>query len=159
MIGIGMFFIALTSLAVFWAWRGSLYKKRWLLWAFVFAVIPAVVANQAGWIAAEVGRQPWIVHPPVTRDAAGDLVLGADGMVRYQEHLGLRTSQAVSKAVQAEQVLGSIIGFLALYALLLALWIYLLDYKIRRGPDEEANGPETEGSVLKAATNKHYSQA
>ena len=52
-------------------WRGTLFDKRWLLWVFVISVLGPFVANQLGWAAAEVGRQPWIVHPNVVRDAAG----------------------------------------------------------------------------------------
>ena len=67
MVGLGMFFIALTLLASFLLWRGRLFETRWLMWVFVFAVLGAVAANQLGWVAAEVGRQPWIVHPPLVR--------------------------------------------------------------------------------------------
>ena len=68
MVGLGMFFIAVTLLASFLRWRGTLFQNRWLLWVFVFAVVGAVAANQSGWVAAEVGRQPWIVYPPVKID-------------------------------------------------------------------------------------------
>jgi cytochrome d ubiquinol oxidase subunit I len=43
-------------------WRGSLFEKRWLLWLLVLSVLGPQIANQAGWFAAEVGRQPWIVY-------------------------------------------------------------------------------------------------
>ncbi|HNQ22349.1 MAG TPA: cytochrome ubiquinol oxidase subunit I [Phycisphaerae bacterium] len=61
MVGLGVAFIVLTVTAMLLLWRGTLFRKRWLLRAFMFAVIGPVIANQAGWAAAEVGRQPWVV--------------------------------------------------------------------------------------------------
>ena len=134
MVGLGFFFLLLTLLASFLLWRGTLFRQRWLMWVFVVAVLGAVAANQAGWVAAEVGRQPWVVHPPVPYDG-GELVLAADGMVTYDESLGLRTSAAVSKAVASEQVAGSIAMFGVIYVLLLALWVFVLNDKIQKGPE------------------------
>ena len=88
MIGLGMLFIVLTLYASFLHWRGTLYDTRWLMWVFVFAVVGPLVANQVGWIAAEVGRQPWIVHPPVEWTADGtDLVTGPDGVEIGRAHV------------------------------------------------------------------------
>ena len=102
MIGLGTLFIGLTLLACFLLWRGRLFETRWLLWVFVFAVGGAVVANQLGWVAAEVGRQPWIVHPPVEWTADGDLVRGADGVrASTTSRQGLRTADAVSPGRRA----------------------------------------------------------
>jgi cytochrome bd ubiquinol oxidase subunit I len=112
MVALGMFFIAITLLASFLRWRGTLFEKRWLLWIFVFAIIGPYIANQAGWIAAEVGRQPWIVY----------------GL--------LRTSDALSKTVKAEEVLTSIILFSLIYLFLLAIWLYIMNDKIKHGPEE-----------------------
>ena len=83
MIAAGIGFIALTTLACVLLRGGRLFRTRWLLAVFVAAVVPAVIANQAGWVAAEVGRQPWIVHPPVEWTAAGELVTGPDGRVAW----------------------------------------------------------------------------
>jgi cytochrome d ubiquinol oxidase subunit I len=156
MMGLGIFFIALTLLACFFQWRGSLFRQRWLLWIFVFAVLGAVAANQAGWVAAEVGRQPWIVHPPVPRDEAGGLVLSDDGFVRYAEGLGLRTSEALSPVVEAGQVQGSMAMFGLIYALLFAVWIYVLNDKIQKGPEAEEREavPEEETGLLAAAARR-----
>lgn len=115
MVAIGMFLIALTLLAGFLWWRGKLFQTRWLLWTFVFAVILPQVANQAGWFAAEMGRQPWVVY----------------GL--------LRTSDALSKTVTANQVLFSLILFTVIYTFLLALFLYLLNKKIKHGPYEEGD--------------------
>jgi cytochrome d ubiquinol oxidase subunit I len=112
MIALGMFFIGITLFASYLRWRGTLFEKRWLMWVFVVAIIGPYLANQAGWVAAEVGRQPWIVH----------------GL--------LRTSDALSKSVKAEEVLVSIILFAIIYMFLLAVWLYVMNDKIKHGPEE-----------------------
>lgn len=115
MVAIGMFLIAVTLLAGYLWWRGKLFQTRWLLWTFVFAVILPQIANQAGWFAAEMGRQPWVVY----------------GL--------LRTSEALSKTVTANQVLFSLILFSIIYTFLLALFLYLLNKKIKHGPYDEGD--------------------
>jgi cytochrome d ubiquinol oxidase subunit I len=112
MVGLGGFFIAVTALALWLRWRGRLFETRWLLHVFVFAVAGAYAANQLGWVAAEVGRQPWIVY----------------GL--------LRTSDALSKAVGTGAVATSIAMFSVIYLLLFAVWVYVLNDKIQHGPEE-----------------------
>lgn len=114
MVAIGMFLIALSLYAGWLWWRGKLFDKPWLLWVFVWAVILPQVANQTGWFAAEMGRQPWVVY----------------GL--------LRTSDALSKAVTANQVLFSLILFFLIYTLLLALFLYMMNKKIQHGPVVQA---------------------
>ncbi|MCB9291835.1 MAG: cytochrome ubiquinol oxidase subunit I [Lewinellaceae bacterium] len=113
MVAIGMVLIALTLFASFLWWRGRLFDKRWLLWVFAFAVLLPNIANQVGWFAAEMGRQPWVVY----------------GL--------LRTSDALSAAVTANQVLFSLILFAIIYSLLFVLFLYLLNKKIKAGPGTE----------------------
>jgi len=113
MVMIGMTLIALTLFASFLWWRGKLFDKRWLLVVFVFATLLPQIANQVGWFAAEMGRQPWVVY----------------GM--------LRTSDALSASVKANQVLFSLILFTAIYLLLFILFVYLIDKKIKHGPFDE----------------------
>ena len=140
MIAIGMMFIFTTLYASYLRWRGTLFTKRWLLWYFVLAVVPAVVANEAGWVTAEVGRQPWIVYPTMT-----DGVLGG----------GLRTSDAVSEAVVAEQVLASIIMFGIIYLLLGILWAIVLNNKIQHGPEPvDAKERDDARGALNAASRR-----
>jgi cytochrome bd ubiquinol oxidase subunit I len=115
MVAIGMFLIALTLLASYLWWRGKLFDQKWLLWIFVLAVFLPQISNQAGWFTAEMGRQPWVVY----------------GL--------LRTSMALSKSVTANQVLFSLILFAIIYTLLLALFLYMLDKKIKHGPYDESN--------------------
>jgi len=112
MITIGMILIALTLWASLQWWRGQLFEQRWLLKVFVGAVILPQIANQVGWFSAEMGRQPWVVY----------------GL--------LRTSDALSKVVTANQVLFSIILFTIVYIFLFTLFIYLMNKKIQKGPDE-----------------------
>lgn len=118
MVGLGVLLILLSFTGVFSWMRGTLFESRWLLSIFVPAVLAPQLANQIGWIAAEVGRQPWIVY----------------GL--------LRTEQGVSRVVGSGQVLASIIMFSFVYLLLFILFIYLLDHKIRTGP-EETPAPES----------------
>lgn len=136
MVGLGSLMIGLCGLGLYYNMRGKLNEKRWLLWSFVFAIGFVIVANQSGWISAEVGRQPWTVNPPVTWNADGtDLITGPDGMVQYDESIGLRTSDSVSAAVSKAEALTSLVLFMMLYLSLAAVWIFVLDRKIRKGPE------------------------
>jgi cytochrome d ubiquinol oxidase subunit I len=116
MVTLGMIMIGLTLFALFLWWRGKLFKYKWLMLIFSFSVLLPQLANQLGWFSAEMGRQPWVVY----------------GL--------LRTSDALSKAVTANQVLASLIMFTFIYLVLFLLFIYLLNKKIQHGFDE----PETE---------------
>lgn len=111
-----MFIVALLGV-LFW-WRGTLEKKPWLLWSMIISVLFPHIANQAGWISAEMGRQPWVVWKL------------------------LRTSEGVSTVINAGQVFGSITMFVAIYMLLFALFIFLLDRKIKHGPEEIRSKPD-----------------
>lgn len=114
MISIGMFLIAITFYASFLWWRGKLFETKWLMWIFSFSVILPQIANQAGWFAAEMGRQPWIVYGH------------------------LRTSEGFSQEVSANQILFSLILFAVIYSLLLVLFLYSLNKKIKHGPYDDA---------------------
>jgi cytochrome d ubiquinol oxidase subunit I len=132
MVTLGIFFIVLTLLALILKWTGRLYRQRWLMWIFVFAVLGPYVANQVGWVAAEVGRQPWIVHPPVTWTSQPSV--DSAGAIQYDPSMGLRTDESVSPSVAGSQVLGSIIMFGLIYLLLFVIWVYLMNAKIHAGP-------------------------
>lgn len=149
MVGLGTLFILLTLVGVFFWWRGTIFKKRWLLWTFVFMILGAFACNELGWITAEVGRQPWVVYPEVVRDEAGQPMYDEEGYIRYATIdkpapnggtqgtmvAGLRTSDGVSQSVVAGQVLGSIIMFGLIYTLLFFVWIFVLNTKIQHGPE------------------------
>ena len=121
MVAIGFSLIAISLLGIFFWWRGTLFKQRWLLWIFVFSVLLPQIANQIGWMTAEVGRQPWIVY----------------GL--------LRTSEGLSKVVEAGQVLFSLILFTIIYIGLFILFIYLLNGKIQHGPEDVDSIPSEIG--------------
>jgi cytochrome d ubiquinol oxidase subunit I len=111
-----IFMWVLMLLACFWAiyhgYRGTLFTHRFLLRFLVLSAIFPQIANQAGWVSAEMGRYPWIVQ----------------GL--------LRISEGLSKAVTANQVLGSLIMFSVVYSALFILFVYLLNEKITHGPSE-----------------------
>ena len=141
MITVGFAFIGLTLVTLPLMFTGKLWNMRWLLWVFVLAVVPAYIANHAGWVAAEVGRQPWVVYPSVS--PAGEPLDG------------LRTADALSESVEASEVLWSITMFGSIYALLLALFLYLLNSKIQHGPEGPASemkpGGKEEGFLAAGA--------
>jgi cytochrome d ubiquinol oxidase subunit I len=136
MVVLGVAFIGLTLLAVYLRWRGTLFEKRWLLRIFFLFVIGPYLANQTGWLSAEVGRQPFIVYPQVNVNARD-----ADGFIKMEG--GLRTTDGLSsrKVVTAENVLTSIVLFAVSYLLLFVIWFYVLNTKILHGPEEEPAGP------------------
>ena len=113
----GALMLLLSFSGFFMLCRKKLFQSRFLLKCFVASVILPVIANQAGWIATEVGRQPWIVY----------------GL--------MRTKDALSKSVTSEMVLASIIMFLVIYTLLFFVWLYVLSHKIRLGPSDIVKGP------------------
>lgn len=129
MIGCGMTLIGLAFAGLFFQWRKKLFETRWLLWVFVGAVVLPYIANQAGWVSAEVGRQPWIVY----------------GL--------LRTGDGISKSVVGDQVLGSIIMFGLIYLMLFAVFIFVLNDKIQHGPEviEPPAQPIPQDGLLAAA--------
>lgn len=112
MIGLGFAFIGITLLGVFLWWRGKLESTRWYLKMLMFALPLPFLGSQVGWITAEVGRQPWAVYKVI------------------------RTVDAISVSVPAYQILISLILFIAVYALLFGLWVFLLRHKIHHGPEE-----------------------
>lgn len=112
MVGIGFAMIGLGLWAAWALWRKTLENSRALLWLLVVSVLGPQIANQAGWWAAEVGRQPWIVYKL------------------------MRTSAGLSAVVHANQIVASLIMFTLVYLLLFAAFIFLLNEKIKHGPDD-----------------------
>jgi cytochrome bd ubiquinol oxidase subunit I len=151
MVALGMFFIALTLFASFLRWRGTLFQQRWLLWVFVVSILGPFIANELGWVAAEVGRQPWIVNPNVVRSADGSPALDSAGMLQYNLTEGLLTRDAVSKAITGGQVLTSIVMFSVIYVLLFWIWLYVLNDKIQKGPKPVVLGPDHGGWLAATA--------
>jgi cytochrome bd ubiquinol oxidase subunit I len=120
MAGLGTIFVAVMAAAAFLLWRGKLFDSRWLLWIIMLCVPLPFIANTAGWITAEVGRQPWLVY----------------GL--------LRTAEGYSRTVSAGNGLFTLLGFMGLYAVLAILFLVLVWHEIGHGPrsagDAEAAG-------------------
>ena len=115
MAGLGTYFAALMAVAGFLLWRGRLYVSRWLLWFILLSWPLPYIATTAGWMTAEIGRQPWLVY----------------GLIR--------TSEGASKHVGAETSLFSLLGFLGLYSVLSILWTVLVYNFIEKGPESPAD--------------------
>jgi cytochrome d ubiquinol oxidase subunit I len=110
MVGLGTFFIALMGAAAILLWRGALYRSRPILWMLMLAFPFPYIATTAGWLTAELGRQPWIVY-------------GVQ-----------RTMHATSPTVSTGDVVFSMIGYAGLYAVLGILFLWLVLRQIARGP-------------------------
>jgi cytochrome d ubiquinol oxidase subunit I len=112
MAGLGTYFVALMSIAVLLLWRKMLFHTRWVLWLLLLSFPLPYIANTAGWLTAEVGRQPWLVY----------------GL--------LRTSDGYSKYVSTGNSLFTLLGFMGLYSVLSVLFIVLVYREVSSGPRE-----------------------
>jgi cytochrome d ubiquinol oxidase subunit I len=123
MAGLGTYFAALMAISVFLLWRGKLHTTRWLLWPILLSFPLPYIANTAGWMTAEIGRQPWLVYQLV------------------------RTAGSESATIGAGTTLFSLLGFMGMYTVLAILWILLVYHIIDNGPKptaiSEANQPST----------------
>ena len=111
MVGLGTIFIAVMVLAMVQLVRGKLADTRWLLWILMLMFPFPYIATTAGWITAEVGRQPWLIY----------------GL--------MRTADGPSPRVSAGNGLFTLIGFMGMYALLAILFLFLIYREIERGPE------------------------
>ncbi len=111
MVGLGTCFMAALGIAALLLWRRRLFETRPMLWALMLLLPFPYIANTAGWITAELGRQPWLVY-------------------------GLfRTRDGASAHVSAGNTLFTLLGFMGLYAALSALFLLLVIRKIQKGPE------------------------
>ena len=127
MVGLGTIFILIMAVAAFLLWRRRLYDARWMLWILMLSFPFPYIANTAGWITAEVGRQPWVVY----------------GL--------MRTAHGFSSNVSAGNGLFSLLGFMGMYSLLSILFLLLLWREVMHGPgflDGKEPGPSTGHSVV-----------
>lgn len=113
MILLGVLFVTITVLALYFLWRKTLFEQRWLLWIIMFSFPLPYMANTAGWMTAEVGRQPWLVY---------GLLLTRDG---------------VSPLVPEGTSLFTLLGFITLYFVFGLLYLILVLKKIHQGPEAE----------------------
>jgi cytochrome bd ubiquinol oxidase subunit I len=110
MVGLGTYFLLLMGLAAFQLWRGKLADTKWLLWPLMLSFPLPYIANTAGWMSAEIGRQPWVVY----------------GL--------MRTEVGYSKYVTAGNGLFTLLGFMGMYTVLSALFLILVYKQIQKGP-------------------------
>lgn len=111
MVALGIYFVAFTGFGVLLLWRKRIFDSKLFLRLAMLSLPLPIIANELGWVAAEVGRQPWIVYRL------------------------LRTADAISFIVPTWQVVLSLCGFVVIYALLFAAWVYLLKREIVKGPE------------------------
>jgi cytochrome d ubiquinol oxidase subunit I len=111
MAGLGTLFVLLMIIANFQRWRGRLEKTRWLLWVLMLAFPFPYIATTAGWLTAELGRQPWLIY---------NLLL---------------TTQGVSSVLNGGDVLFTLIGFTGLYFVLGVLFLFMVGREIAHGPE------------------------
>jgi cytochrome d ubiquinol oxidase subunit I len=110
----GYFVLLMLVSLVFYLWKRRIESMRWLLWLLVISIPFPIVASELGWMATEIGRQPWIVQ----------------GL--------LRTSDGVSPVVSAGEVVATLAIFAVVYALLFFAWLRIFTRLIARGPEEIA---------------------
>lgn len=110
MIGLGTILMGVMGLAMLWLWRGRLFEAKWLLWMLMLSAPFPYIATTAGWMTAELGRQPWLVY----------------GL--------LRTSEGASPLVHSGNALFTLLGFLGIYLGLGILFLFLIAETIRHGP-------------------------
>jgi cytochrome d ubiquinol oxidase subunit I len=111
MVGLGTIFIAIMLLAAWKLRRGTLYDSRGMLWALMLSLPFPYIANTAGWMTAEFGRQPWLIY----------------GL--------MRTQAGVSPQVSSGNVWFTLIGFMGMYTVLSVLFLFLVFRVIEKGPE------------------------
>lgn len=114
MVGLGTIFIAIMVVAAGFLWRKTLFQTRAILWVLMLSLPFPYIANTAGWITSEAGRQPWVIY----------------GL--------MRTMQGVSPQVSAGNAMFTLIGFMGMYTVLSILFLFLVYREIAAGPAEEA---------------------
>lgn len=114
MVGLGTMMFALMALSLVLLRGGRLFTARPVLWMLMLALPFPYIATTAGWMTAEIGRQPWIIY----------------GL--------MRTASGSSSQVSAGNGLFTLIGFMGLYLLLGVLFLFLISREIGHGPEEEA---------------------
>ena len=109
MVGLGMLFLAASFYGLWLWWRGKLGETRWYQRLAIGMIFLPYVANAAGWLVTEMGRQPWVVY----------------GL--------LRTADGVSPTVSAGSVWFTTIGFTLVYGLLAGVALFLIHKFARPG--------------------------
>jgi cytochrome bd ubiquinol oxidase subunit I len=113
MVGLGTMMAAVMGLSVPFLWRERLFSTPALLWTLMLSIPFPYIATIAGWMTAELGRQPWLVY----------------GL--------MRTADGASPNVSAGNSLFSLLGFMGMYMVLGILFLFLVAREIGRGPAPE----------------------
>ncbi|HNX25150.1 MAG TPA: cytochrome ubiquinol oxidase subunit I [Spirochaetota bacterium] len=112
MIGLGGLFALMSLIGILLLVRKKLFESDWYLKILLFAIPLPLISNEMGWMAAEIGRQPWAVYNV------------------------LKTADAASVVVPAWQILATIIMFTVLYAILFLFFMKFLLALIKKGPEK-----------------------
>ena len=110
MAGLGTILILVMGGAAFLLWRGTLMESRPMLWILMLAFPFPYIATTAGWLTAELGRQPWSVY----------------GL--------MRTEHATSPLVSSGNVAFTTLGFMGMYLAMGIVFLYLVGKVVSRGP-------------------------
>lgn len=113
MVGLGSIFVGVTALALTLLWRGRLFQARWLLWILMLAAPFPYIATTAGWVTAEVGRQPWIVW----------------GL--------MRTNDGGSPPLNTGNAMFTLLGFFAMYLMLGVIYCFVMFRIMVNGPSRQ----------------------
>jgi cytochrome d ubiquinol oxidase subunit I len=127
MVGLGTIFIAVAAIAALLLWRGRLFSTPLVLWSLLLVMPFPYIASEAGWVVAEVGRQPWIVY----------------GL--------MKTQAAASPNVVTGEAMFTLIGFIGMYFLLGVLLLLLTLREIAIGPAGQPEIPAVRSSQPAAA--------
>src|ERR1700678_2361960 len=119
MVGLGTIMATIMALSGFLLWRGSLYSTPALLWSLMLSIPFPYIATTAGWMTAELGRQPWLIY----------------GL--------MRTIDGVSPRVSAGNGLFTLLGFMGMYMLLGILFLFLVVREIAQGPTDNVRQTES----------------
>jgi cytochrome d ubiquinol oxidase subunit I len=114
MVGLGTMMLALMAISLLLLRGGRLFRSRPVLWMLMLALPFPYIATTAGWMTAEIGRQPWLIY----------------GL--------MRTAQGSSPQVSAGNGLFTLLGFMGLYLVLGVLFLFLVTREIEHGPEAEA---------------------
>ena len=112
MVGLGTIFIAIMVACAWKLWKGTLYASRGMLWVLMLSLPFPYIANTAGWMTNEVGRQPWVIYSL------------------------MRTGAGVSSQVSSGNVWFTLLGFMGMYTVLGILFLFLVYRVVEEGPKE-----------------------
>jgi len=110
MVGLGTIFVAVLFVSVLLLWRRRLFQSRWMLWILMLSFPFPFIANTAGWMTAELGRQPWLIY----------------GL--------MRTANGYSPTVSSGNAMFTLMGFMGMYSLLGVLFLWLIWREVEHGP-------------------------